>query len=167
MWRTASTAAPASRWIVSTRLDGGVEAQEVGLLRDRGDQLDHVADLLAGAAEFRLSALSDAAFGTPRTMSNAYPVCQPFQSAAWYFTCNACWVSAELACTPVEAASWVPNPAYPTTASPATCASTSPKPAMSRTRTENVRMCVPPPKCLGWFQMTSVRGWGCRPGAGG
>src|SRR5439155_7954510 len=33
------------------RLDGGVEGEQVGLLRDRGDQADHVADLLAGGAE--------------------------------------------------------------------------------------------------------------------
>src|SRR2546430_17519057 len=31
------------------RLDGGVQRQEVGLLGDRGDQLDDIADLLRGA----------------------------------------------------------------------------------------------------------------------
>ena len=34
------------------RLDGGVERQQIGLLGDRGDQLDHVADPRAGFRQF-------------------------------------------------------------------------------------------------------------------
>ena len=34
------------------RFDGGVQRQQIGLLGDRGDQLDHVADLLRGARQF-------------------------------------------------------------------------------------------------------------------
>src|SRR3954471_21084067 len=42
----AVTAAPVSCWIACTGgFDGGVERQQVGLLRDARDHLDHVADL--------------------------------------------------------------------------------------------------------------------------
>jgi hypothetical protein len=33
-------------------LDGGIQRQQIGLFGDRGDQLDHVADLLRGTRQF-------------------------------------------------------------------------------------------------------------------
>src|ERR1700712_5775360 len=47
--------------------DGGVQRQQVGLLGDRGDQLDDVADLLRGARQF-----ADAAIGLPRLGSRRF-----------------------------------------------------------------------------------------------
>ena len=50
------------------RLDGGVERQQIGLLGNRRDQLDHVADLLGGMRQFAdaavgLLGLHDGGFG--------------------------------------------------------------------------------------------------------
>ena len=50
------------------RLDGGIERQKIGLLGNRGDQLDHLADLLGGMRQLAdagigLLGLSHRAFG--------------------------------------------------------------------------------------------------------
>jgi hypothetical protein len=43
----------------------------------------------------RASAVSAAAPSTPRTMSNAYAVCQPLKSADRNLTCLASWLAVE------------------------------------------------------------------------
>ena len=40
----ATTAKPRPEFAGARRLDGGVQRQQIGLLRDRGDQVDHIAD---------------------------------------------------------------------------------------------------------------------------
>ena len=64
----ATTAKPLAGLAGARRLDGGVERQQVGLLGDRGDQLDHVAD-----AARRLRQLVDAGVGLLAPACTASP----------------------------------------------------------------------------------------------
>ena len=47
----ATTAKPRPGFARARRLDGGVEREQVGLLRDGADELDHVADAARAARE--------------------------------------------------------------------------------------------------------------------
>src|SRR2546429_60847 len=61
----------ATSWVpCARRLEGRIQRQQVGLLGDRGNQLDDVADLLRGPRQFcdplvGLMGLVDRAFGDP------------------------------------------------------------------------------------------------------